>query len=220
MEFYDVHFSFLDNDSLEERFVSVPEQGGGTLIPEGPMKPGTLHTISRGSSNDMLGLYRLELQIVGGTGKLSISGVGSSSKSKESIKVAFDYFKANISKITAATKAGDHDYHLHIVELHNTGSTNVLTLTSLVALCSGLMGKPVQNQMVILGDMSLGGSIIKVENLAECLQVAFDSGAKKILIPMSSVGDIQTIPGELFAKFQTSFYSDPVDAVYKALGVE
>lgn len=90
----------------------------------------------------------------------------------------------------------------------------------MVALCSGLMGKPVQNQMVILGDMSLGGSIIKVENLAECLQVAFDSGAKKILIPMSSVGDIQTIPGELFAKFQTSFYSDPVDAVYKALGVE
>ena len=74
--------------------------------------------------------------------------------------------------------------------------------------------------MVILGDMSLGGSIIKAENLAESLQVAFDAGAKRILIPMSSVTDIPTIPAELFAKFQTSFYADPVDAVFKALGVD
>lgn len=74
--------------------------------------------------------------------------------------------------------------------------------------------------MVVLGDMSLGGTIVPAANLAEILQVSFDSGAKKILIPMSSVGDIQTIPGELFAKFQTGFYSDPVDAAFKALGVE
>jgi len=219
MEFYDVHFSFIDSENLEEHFISVPEQGGGSLILDGPLKPGTLHTVATGS-NGMLGLYRLELQVVGGNGKLQISGVGSSSQSRESIKVAYDYFKANVPRITVSTKSGDHDYHLHIVELHNTGSTNVLTLSSFITLCSGLRGKSVQNQLVVLGDMSLGGSVIKVQNLAECLQVAFDSGAKRILVPMSSVGDIQTIPGELFAKFQTSFYSDPVDAVFKALGVE
>ncbi|MCD6272632.1 MAG: ATP-dependent Lon protease, partial [Deltaproteobacteria bacterium] len=83
-----------------------------------------------------------------------------------------------------------------------------------------LMGKSLRSQMVVLGDMSLGGIIVPAPNLAEILQVAFDSGAKKILIPMSSVGDIQSIPGELFAKFQTGFYSDPVDAAFKALGVE
>ena len=77
-----------------------------------------------------------------------------------------------------------------------------------------------QGQLVVLGDMSLGGSVIPVENLAEYLQAAFDSGAKRILLPMASVGDIPSIRGELFAKFQTSFYSDPVDAVFKALGVE
>jgi ATP-dependent Lon protease len=95
-----------------------------------------------------------------------------------------------------------------------------MTLTGFVALCSGILQKPVQGQMVVLGDMSIGGSVIPVENLAECLQVAFDSGAKRILLPMASVGDIPSIPGELFAKFQTSFYADPVDAVFKALGVE
>ncbi len=118
------------------------------------------------------------------------------------------------------SKVGDHDYHLHIVEIHNTGAASALTLCSFIAFCSGLMGKPLRSQMVVLGDVSLGGIIVPASNLGEILQVAFDSGAKKILIPMSSVGDIQSIPGELFAKFQTSFYSDPVDAVFKALGVE
>ncbi len=219
MEFYDVHFSYIDNESLEENFVSVPEQGGGSLIPEGPMNPGTMHTVALGAS-DHLGLYRLELQITGGNGKLSISGSGANTKTKEAIKIAYDYFKANISRVSSMSKVGDHDYHLHIVEMHNTGPAAALTLCSFIALCSGLMGKPVQSQMVVLGDMSLGGTIVQTPNLAQTLQVAFDSGAKRILIPMSNVGDIQTIPGELFAKFQTSFYSDPVDAAFKALGVE
>ncbi|MFN7139658.1 MAG: S16 family serine protease, partial [Limisphaerales bacterium] len=77
----------------------------------------------------------------------------------------------------------------------------------------------IQPQMVVLGSMSLGGNVIPVENLAESLQVAFDAGAKRILLPMASVTDIPTIPGELFAKFQPSFYADPVDAVFKAIGV-
>jgi ATP-dependent Lon protease len=95
-----------------------------------------------------------------------------------------------------------------------------MTLSAFVALCSGLLAKPVQSQLVVLGSMSLGGSIIPVQNLAETLQVAFDSGAKRILLPMASVRDIPSVPGELFAKFQTSFYADPKDAVFKALGVE
>ena len=219
MEFFDVHFSYIDNDTLEEKFISVPEHGGGSLIPEGPMSPGTMHTVNIGA-NGHLGLYRLELQVGAGNGKLSTSGSGSNTKTKEAIKIGFDYFKANIQRISSMSKVQDHDYHLHIVDIHNNGAVTELTLCSFVAFCSGLMGKPIRSQMVVLGDMSLGGTIIPVSNLAEVLQVAFDSGAKKILIPMSSVGDIQTVPGELFAKFQTSFYSDPVDSSFKALGVE
>ncbi|GHD99783.1 ATP-dependent Lon protease [Defluviimonas sp. 20V17] len=219
MEFYDVHFSYIDNESREEHFVSVPEQGGGNLIPEGPLKPGVLHTIATGSSGH-LGLYRLETQTTAGNGKLTTSGLGSNAAAKEALRVAFDYFKANISRVSGSMKAGDHDFHVHSVELQNTGPTRTMTLAGFIAFCSGIMQKPLQGQLVVLGDMSLGGSIIPVENLAECLQVAFDSGAKRILLPMASVGDIPTIPGELFAKFQTSFYSDPVDAAFKALGVE
>ena len=219
MEFYDVHFSYIDPETMEERFISVPEQGGGALIPDGPLNPGVLHTIATGSSG-RLGVYRIETQVTAGNGKLTLSGVGSNTTAKESNKVGFDYFKANASSVSASAKPADHDFHLHVVELQNTGPTTAMTLATFVALCSGILGKPVQSQMVVFGSMSLGGSSIPVENLAGSLQVAFDAGAKRILLPMASVGDIPTIPGELFAKFQTSFYSDPRDAAFKSLGVE
>ena len=220
MEFFDVHFSYLDNETLEEKFVSVPEQGGGSLIPDGQLNPGVMHTVATGGSSALLGLYRLETQVTAGNGVLQMSGLGSNSAAREAIKVGFDYFKANAHRVSAAPKPGDHDYHLHIVELHNTGPTTAMTLSAFVALSSALFGKSLQPQLVVLGSMSLGGNIIPVENLAESLQVAFDAGAKRLLLPMASVKDIPTIPGELFAKFQTAFYADPVDAVFKAVGVQ
>ena len=219
MEFYDVNFSYIDKETEEEKFVGVAEQGSGSLIPEGPGAPGTLHTISVGSSAGLLGLYRLELQITSGSGKLSISGVGTGNQSKESIKIGFDYFKANASNISSMSHAENHDYHLHVVELHNTGASSELTLVSLVSFASALLGKPVLPSLVVLGSMSLGGAIVKVDNLAARMQNAFDSGAKAILMPMANVNDIASVPGELFGRFQVSFYTEPIDAIKKALGI-
>lgn len=215
MEFYDVHFSYIDLEDQQERFINVPEQGGGGLIPDGRLNPGVLHTVTMGT-NGMPGIYRMEIQAIAGGGKLSVSG----SLAREPVRVAFDYFKANASRVSASIHATEKDFHLHLVELQNSGMPEYITLASLIALCSSALGKPVQSQMAIMGDMSLGGTITQARNLADSLQVAFDAGAKRILLPMSSVTDIPSVPGELFAKFQTSFYSDPVDAVFKALGVE
>ena len=219
MEFYDVHLSYIDLETNEEKIVRVIEQGGDSLIPDDPLNPGSLYTVGRGSGGH-LGLYRLETQVTAGNGRLKLSGFGSSTAAKESVKVGFDYFRANATQIQASLKPGDHDYHLHVVEAHNTGPSTMLTMCAFVALCSALVDKALESQMVVLGSMSLGGNIVPVENLAESLQVASDAGAKRLLLPMASVGDIATIPGELFAKFQTSFYADPSDAVFKALGVQ
>ena len=218
MEFFDVHLSYIDLETSEEKVVRVKEQGGDSLIPDDPLNPGSLYTVSRGSGGH-LGLYRLETQVTAGNGQLKLSGFGSNTAAKESVKVGFDYFRANATQIQASVKTGDHDYHLHVVEAHNTGPSTTLTMAAFVALCSALVGKALEPQMVVLGSMSLGGNIVPVENLAESLQVAAEAGAKRLLLPMASVGDIPTIPGELFAKFQTSFYADPRDAVFKALGV-
>lgn len=219
MEFFDVHFSYIDNESLEEFFVNVPEQGGSKLISEGVPRPGVVHLVTQGST-DKLGLYRYETQMMPGSGKHSVSGLGSNTAAKEAIRIGFDYFKGNLKRISASSKFSEYEFHLHVVELHNTGPNTKSSLASLIAFCSILMGRSIQEQMVVLGEMTLGGVINPVQNLAESLQLAMDSGAKKVLLPMASASDIPTVPSELFSKFQISFYADPVDAVYKALGVQ
>lgn len=215
MEFYDVHFSYIDLEDMQERFISVPEQTGGGIISEGRLQPGVLHTIAMAEA-EIPGVYRMEVQALSGSGKLSISG----SLSREHVRVAFDYFKANASRVSASIRPTERDFHLHLVELQNAGAPDAVTLASFIAFASAALAKPLQPQLAVMGDMTLGGTIAQARNLAESLQVAFDAGAKRILLPMFSVTDIPTVPGELFAKFQTSFYSDPVDAVFKALGVE
>lgn len=219
MEFFDVHFSYVDNETNEEHYVGVPEQSGGSLIPDGPLPPGTLHTVAVGAGGH-IGLYRVETQVTAGNGALKISGLGSNSEAKEAVKVGFDYYRANASRISVSIKPLEHDYHFHVVELHNNGAAGGLTLAVFVALCSAVLGKPVQPQMVVLGSMSLGGNITPCDMLPETLQLAFEAGARRTLLPMSNVGGIPTVPGDLFVKFQTGFYADPADAVGKALGIQ
>jgi len=219
MEFYDVHFSYIDNETMSEEFVSVPEQGGGKIIPEGMGKPGHLYTIARGKSG-MIGAYKIETQVISGTGKFERTGLGSDREAKESIETAFRYFRANSKNISGSISVTTKDYLMHVQDIHGVGMTSELALAAFVALCSGALGKPPQSQLVVLGSLSIGGTIIKVEELANVLQVCFDSGAKRVLLPMASAVDISTVPPELFAKFQISFYQSPEDAVFKALGVE
>jgi ATP-dependent Lon protease len=219
MEFYDVHFSYIDNETLNEEFVSVPEQGGGKIIPEGLGKPGHIYTVGRGKSG-MIGVYKIETQVVSGSGKFEKTGLGSDREAKEAIETAFRFFRVNSKKISGTITTLSKDYLMHVRDINGVGLTSELALAAFVALCSGALDRPCQSQLVVLGSMSIGGTINKVEELANVLQVCFDAGAKKVLMPMSSATDIGTVPPELFAKFQISFYQSPEDAVFKALGVE
>ena len=219
MEFYDVHFSYIDLDTIEEKFISVPESGGGKLIPEGMLKAGHTYFIGRGNSG-MIGTYNIEVESPNGHGKFSISGVGTDRESKEALNTAYNYFKANKKNISASIQTDGVDYLLHIEDLQGVGASKDISLASYVAMCSSALKKPMQGSLVILGSMSIGGTIGKVEELANTLQVCFDSGAKKILLPMSSASDISQVPSDLFSKFNISFYNDPEDAVFKALGIE
>lgn len=219
MEFYDVHFSYIDNETMQEEFISVPEQGSGSLIPEGAMKAGQIYTVGVGDSG-MLGVYKLETEVVNGSGKFEKTGLGSHREAKESIETAFRYFKANSKNVSASISTTSKDYLMHVQDVNGVGMTSSLSLAAIIAMCSGALNKPVQSQCAVLGAVSIGGTINKVEDLASTLQVCFDAGAKKVLIPMVNAADIATVPPELFAKFQIMFYSHAEDAVFKALGVQ
>lgn len=219
MEFYDVNFSYIDNETFEERYVTVPEQGGGKLIPDGMCNPGQVYTVSRGKSG-MLGVFRLESQMLPGTGKVERTGLGSDSSCKEAVNTAFNYLKANGNRISGSISTTTKDYIINYQDLQGIGMTNKLALPTLIALCSIALGKPTVSNLAVLGEISISGTLIKVEELANCLQVCLDSGAKKVLIPSTSFIDFASVPPELMSAFQLIPYQSAEDAVFKALGVE
>lgn len=219
MEFYDVNFSYIDNETFEEHYVSVPEQGGGKLIPEGLCNPGQVYTVSHGKNN-MIGVFRLESQMLPGSGKFERTGIGSDRECKEAVNTAYNYLKANGRRISGSISTTAKDYIINYQDLQGIGMTHRLALPTLIAICSIALNKPVQSSLVALGEISISGTLMKVEELANTLQVCLDSGAKKILLPITSAADLGTVPPELIGSFQLIFYSTPEDAVFKALGVE
>lgn len=219
MEFYDVNFSYIDNETFEERFVSVPEQGGGKLIPEGMANPGTVYTISRAKSG-MVGVYRLETQMLPGNGKFERTGLGSDREAKEATNTAFNYLKANGGGISRSISTTQKDYIINYQDLNGIGMTKSLALPTVIAIASAALNKPTLSSLAVLGEISISGAITKVDELANVLQVCLDSGAKKILLPITSAADLGSVPPDLMGAFSIIFYTTAQEAVFKALGVE
>ena len=219
MEFYDVNFSYIDNETFEEKYVSVPEQGGGKLIPEGMCNPGQVYTISQGGTG-MIGVFRLESQMLPGNGKFERTGIGYNRECKEASNTAFNFLKANGKRISGAISTTTKDYIINYQDLQGIGMTEKLALPTLIALCSIALNKPTVSSLAVLGEISISGTLIKVDELANSLQVCLDSGAKKVLLPITSAADLGSVPPELVGSFNLIFYSSAEDAVFKALGVE
>lgn len=219
MEFYDVNFFYIDNETFEEHYVSVPEQGGGKLIPEGMCNPGQIYTVSQGKSG-MLGVFRLESQMLPGNGKFERTGIGSDRDAKESTNTAFNFLKANGNRISGSISTTTKDYIINYQDLQGIGMTGKLALPTLIAMCSIALGKPTLSSLAVIGEISISGTMMKVDELANSLQVCWDSGAKRVLLPITSAAELGTVPADLIGSFNLIFYSSAEDAVFKALGVE
>lgn len=219
MEFYDVNFSYIDNETFDENFVGVPEQGGEHLIPEGTNKAGHVYTIGA-TADGRIGTYKIETQVTAGSGKFSATGIGATRGAKESLDTAFKYLKGNSKNISGSISTQANDFMLAVADLNGVGMTDSLSLAALIAMCSATLNKPTLPSLAILGEISIGGTISRISEIANVLQVCLDSGAKKILIPMACAVDFVSIPPELMGKFNIIFYQSPEDAVFKALGVE
>ena len=219
MEFYDVNFSYIDLEDMSEHYVSVPEQGGGKLIPEGVCNPGQIYTVSHGKSG-MIGVFRLESQMLPGNGKFERTGIGTDRDAKEASNTAFNFLKANSSRISGSISTTMKDYIINYQDLQGIGMTSTLALPTLIALCSIALGRPTLGSLVVLGEISISGTMIKVDELSNALQVCLDSGAKRVLIPAISMVDFATVPPDLMSAFQLIPYQSAEDAVFKALGVE
>lgn len=220
LEFYDVHFSYIDLEDGEEHFVATPENGGSALIPEGELQPGSLYGIATQPGGDgNMGLVRLDLQVMSGNGKFTHTGFGSGSVINDELKEAVNYCRSNLSRISQSVHFGENEMHMKASDINGLGTLSGLELCVFVSLVSGLTNRSLLPQMCVLGSMSIGGSIIPTADLPGALQIAHDAGAKRILIPMADMVNFSKVPADLISKFSLEVYSDPVDAAYKALGI-
>ncbi len=216
-EYYQTSFSYLDNDTGEEIYVGVPEQGGQNLISQEPLPPGTLYT-GAVSSEGTVGLYRLEVTPSSGTGKLKLAG-GVKGAMKESISRAFAFLQANKNAFGIAREMDTMDLHVEAIDLLGNKVEAEVGTAFVVAAFSALRRSPPQSALLVLGDISIQGHLKAVRSLVEPLQVAMDNGAKRVLIPIDNKRNFFDVSAEVLEAIDPIFYGDMRQAAFKALGL-
>jgi ATP-dependent Lon protease len=216
-EYYHTSFSYTLQETGEERFVGVPEQGGRDLISTDPLSPGTAYSAGV-TSDGTVGLYRVEISVSSGTGKLKLAG-GVGGAIKESVQRAFSYLQAKKTDLAVARDLDISDLHVEVIDLLGNRVEAELGVAFFVACYSALRKAPVSPALLILGDMSVQGNIKPMRSLTEPLQVAKDNGAKRALIPIENKRSFLDVSAEIMEQVDPIFYGDPRTAAMKVLGV-
>ncbi|HBL24227.1 MAG TPA: ATP-dependent Lon protease [Deltaproteobacteria bacterium] len=216
-EYHQTSFSYIDNDTREERFVGVPEQGGRDMIASDPLAPGSVYTASV-DDQGKVGLYRLEVGCSPGTGKLKIAG-GIDGTMRESIQRAFAYLAAQKVKIGISQQVDTTDFHVEGIDLLSNHVPCEAGVALIVAVYSAIKKQSVLAGLVILGDMSIQGNIKSLRSLVEPLQVSMENGARRALVPLENKRNFLEVSGDIVERVDPIFFSDPMTAAMKALGM-
>ena len=218
LEYWDTSFSYINRESGQETFVRVPEMGRGALIAEGGLPPGSVYTIGTDNVDNRLALFLLQTQMNRGSGRIISLGI-LSSKMKEAIKTADAYLKPNLKNLGIDHDLKAYDFTIQAINLNQAKEGSETAVAFFVALVSCLLSKPLQDQTVVLGEMSVQGMLLKVSALPERMQLAVESGAKRILIPSENKRDVAEVPDAILTAIQWQFYDSPIKAAILATGL-
>jgi ATP-dependent Lon protease len=216
-EYHQTSFSYTDNETREERFVGVPEQGGRDMIASDPLAPGSVYTASV-DDQGKVGLYRLEVGCSPGTGKMKIAG-GIEGTMKESIQRAFAYLSGQKVRIGISQQVDTTNFHIEAIDLLSNHVACEAGIAFIVAVYSAIKKQSVRAGLLILGDLSIQGNIKALRSLVEPLQVGMDNGARRALIPLENKRNFLEVSGDIVERVDPIFFSDPMTAAMKALGM-
>jgi ATP-dependent Lon protease len=216
-EYFQVSFSYLDNDTREEHFVGVPEEGGRDLVAPDPLPAGCVYGAAV-SAEDKVALHRVEVSRIPGGGKLKIAGSPDKGL-RDSITTAYDYLRARKRELGLEAELDAYDWHVQVVDLLAARDGSAAGTAFFVAVYSLLKGKPVLPGLVVMGQVTIKGSVLPVRALSEALQTVMDNGARRVLLPTENKRQWADLPGEVVERVDTIFYSDPLAAAIKALGL-
>ncbi len=217
-EYADVNLGFVDKEEGIEEIVTVPEQTPDTLIPDAKLPFGHVFAVGKGSSGEV-GVYRLENTAVRGSGDLETQDIGNDRQVKEAINAAFKYFENNARKVIPGIKVKDKDYLLTYMDVQNKGKSKEVSLGEFIGLCSALAEISVGESLVVAGEIKLSGTMGELTNLEDIFRVCKNAGAKRVMIPMTCLGELQSVSEELVSEVQPVLYKDPIDAAKKALDI-
>lgn len=196
--------------------MACPELGAAQLIPEAPLEPGDVFTVGFDPDEGRYSLYRIQVTAV--PGPTSFNVIGTTGRGiKESARMAFDYLRVNGPKLEIDRDPTSYDINVQVISRMQSKDASDLGVAFYVALVSALIGRPVRGGLVILGHMSIHGVLSRVEGLGDCLRVALDAGAKRVMFPTENRRDFAVLPAEVIDKLQIEFYSDLARVAYKAL---
>jgi len=218
LEYWDTSFSFIEKESGQETFVPVPEMGGGSVIAEGNLPPGSVYTIGTDLGDRRLALFLLQTQMNPGSGRIIPLG-NLSNKMKEAIKTADAHLKANLSNLGIDHDLKSYDFTIQVINLNQAKEGAETAVAFFLSMVSAILGKPVLDRTVVLGEMSVQGMLIKVNALPERMQLAVESGAKRILIPSENKRDLADVPDAILTAIQWQFYDSPTRAAILAMGL-
>jgi ATP-dependent Lon protease len=217
-EYHQTSFSYRDKETTEERYVGVPEEGGRALISTDPLAPGCLYAASV-NAEGKAGLYRIEVGVSAGTGKLKLAG-GIESRMKESALRAFAFLQGHKVPMGIASVLDTTDFHVEAIDLLGNQVTCEAGIALVVAVFSAIKKAPAISGLVVLGDLSIQGNIKAVQSLVEPLQMAMENGAKRALVPLENKRNFLEVSGDIIEKVDPIFYSDPQTAAMKALALK
>lgn len=218
LEYWNTSFSYFDRENGQESFVNVPEMGGGAIIAEGKLAPGSIYTIGLDTSDNRLAMFLIQTQINSGSGRVIPLG-NLSSKMKEAVKTAQAYLRANMKNLGIIKDYNSYDYTLQAINLNQAKEGSETAIAFFISMVSALIEKPVVEQTVVLGEMSVQGMLLKVSSLPERMQLAVESGAKRMLIPSENKRDLADVPDAVLTAIQWQFYDNPVKAAMLAFGI-
>lgn len=218
LEYWDTTFSYVDTGSGQEIFVPVMEMGSGSIIAEGGLPPGSIYTIGTDAMDNRLAIFLLQTQMNRGSGRIIPLG-NLSSRMKESIKTADAYLKANMKNLGIDQDLKAYDFTVQAINLNQAKEGSEIAVAFFLSMVSALLGKPVLDRTVVLGEMSVQGMLLKVSALPERMQAAVEAGAKRILIPSENKRDLADVPDAILTAIQWQFYDSPTKAAILAMGV-
>ena len=216
VEFADVALGYVDEYG-SETVVSVPEQASNTLIPAEKLPAGHVFALGANQIDGEVAVYRLENKVIRGNGKMETQGIGGNRAVNECVDAAWYYFMDKARSILPGTTLSDHDYLLYYADPQSKGLSTEVSVAELVGLCSAVANRPVMEATAVIGEIKLSGTMGEIKNLENIVRVAKNAGAKQLLLPIQSMQELMHVPGELLTAVQPIFYSDPIEAVKKAI---